>query len=81
MSPLLLRSRSMISTAPSSSLMLGRGSVEQAAASAAPAAPASGATGLAAAVDSALAVVPLSADRRGGAFGSALDGGLCACYG
>ena len=42
---------------------------EQAAASAAPAAPVSGATGLAAAVDSALAVVPLSADRRAGLSG------------
>ena len=43
--------------------------LEQAAASAAPAAPTSGATGLAAAVDSALAVVPLSADRRAGPSG------------
>ena len=43
--------------------------LEQAAASAAPAAPAPGATGLAAAVDSALAVVPLSADRRAGLSG------------
>ena len=42
---------------------------EQAAASAAHAAPTSGATGLAAAVDSALAVVPLSADRRAGLSG------------
>ena len=42
---------------------------EQAAARAAPAAPTSGATGLAAAVDSALAVVPLSADRRAGLSG------------
>ena len=42
---------------------------EQAAASAASAAPVPGATGLAAAVDSALAVVPLSADRRAGLSG------------
>ena len=42
---------------------------EHAAASAAPAASASGATGLAAAVDSALAVVPLPADRRAGLSG------------
>ena len=49
--------------------------LEQAAARAAAAAPTAGATGLAAAGDSALAVVPLSADRP------ALDGGLCACYG
>ena len=42
---------------------------EQAAAGAAPAVPTSGATGLAAAVDSALAVVSLSADRRAGLSG------------
>ena len=56
--------------------------LEQAAARAAAAAPTAGATGLAAAGDGALAVVPLSPDRTsGGAFGSALDGGICACYG
>ena len=55
--------------------------LEQAAARAAAAAPTTGATGLAAAGDSALAVVPLSADRRAGAFGSALDGGVRPCYG
>ena len=43
--------------------------LEQAAASAAAAAPSAGATGLAAAGDSALAVVPLSADRRAGLSG------------
>ena len=43
--------------------------LEQAAASAAPAAPTAGATGLAAAGDGALAVVPLSADRRAGLSG------------
>ena len=43
--------------------------LEQAAARAAVAAPTAGATGLAAAGDSALAVVPLSADRRAGLSG------------
>ena len=43
--------------------------LEQAAARAAAAAPTTGATGLAAAGDSALAVVPLSADRRAGLSG------------
>ena len=43
--------------------------LEQAAARAAPAAPTAGATGLAAAGDGALAVVPLSADRRAGLSG------------
>ena len=43
--------------------------LEQAVASAAPAAPTAGATGLAAAGDGALAVVPLSADRRAGLSG------------
>ena len=84
-SPLFQRSPSDDPTGQSSSLardgLSEAAALEQAADLAAPAAPTTGATGPAAAGDSALAVVPLSADRRGGAFGSALDGGISACYG